>query len=377
MNKLLNWGINVAAVISSMYFQHVDSQVIWVALIFFIVFFLGELLRLIIMKRKISLKELFDSPLLRALSLFLCGTVAVSAYYSIESLKAQKESEKDESARQELFETNIGQQIVRDIVLDCLQRDNHEPTIEWCESAGISNESHLAEYICGSYYLKTNPTDYQKARSFFETASSSCPLALFDYGKMVYYGYGDIPDKESGLLLIQKAAEQEVLEAHYFLFGKAVIEDNSRKAISEYAKYEKALCDTVNIRFENTALFDYFNDEKRARAYRIADEAMLSWHESRWSLFCTMLPFCMSDNNPNAALNAIDEYFKPIKRIGTIPYMINYLKYFVLMRSGNTSQANKYERKGISGVPSTYGMQYEFSKECVFNFLVKKEEDLL
>ena len=339
--------VDASALLLSMYFQYVEKQAIIIACIFFISLLAAQYLTLKLSKEKVTFKSIFDNSLLRAFGLFLCGTLTIALFSSVRAKIDDRQQKALANLQKDTLEVYISQTVISKIAMDEVEKTGVVPNVSWCEENGIDNEKGLADLICGLYNWHSQPSDYEKARNHFKIASSKSALAKYYYGLMVYYGFGDQQNHETGYQLITEAAEAQVLDAQIFVLNKGIIDNNHQVVERWYHTFINADCTEIKVPFNNNHLFDFYDAAKEERAHKVYSEFQVEWFENRWNLYRMMSTVLMNSGRPFEACKICDEYFSYYDKDGDFSLFANDLKHEILLRTGNIRQARKYEGKGL------------------------------
>lgn len=370
--KFLYRFLDVGALISSMYFQYVDSEVILVALIFFLTFTAGKIVANKISDKNNSIESVLGDPLIRALGLFLCGTCFILALTGVHDYKVKKEERRVHEANKILFANNFAQKNMLDIVFSELETDNCIPSSSYYVAKGVDTSRNDLNLLSGYYYLQMG--DYLKARDYLAEAAKNNSLAKYYYGKTLYYGFGDSPKKNVGLDSIRAAAEEQVIDALFFLFSYNVASENNRGALEWYNKILVAESDTIHITLTNSELYDFgFDDSpKSSRVRSIIRKNISDWYRKKANCLEVLLSFCIENKNPSAAIKACEEYFSYYETSGRTEGFMNALKREIYYSTGNSIQAKKLEKSGVHYVKGldfqdlNNGITQDFTKTLTY-----------
>lgn len=383
MSKPAYIFVDVLAVIASLYLQYVESQVIVVASVFFGISIIGKVISNKLLDKKENLIEIIkNEPVIRAFALFLGGTILVFVATWILGSKERKEDKERMHDNHELFVNNEALSAIESICFKAFESEDKLPDKEWFITNGIDSTKYSIDCLLGSFYF--DHRDYLKARSYYQKASSECPLAEFYYGRMVYYGLGDIPDKE-GLSIIQSAAEKQVADAMYFMFVHSIADNQPRKAMEWYESYLQDFLSAdstcVSISFKNDSLY-VLSDErsvKTQRALGVAQEVVSSIGTDVFNMLVIITSFYIENGNPYDAFRVCKRFLSYMEPDGDASEFMDSMEYEIKLRSGNISKREmaRYQKKQkrYSQEGMRQALLRRFTKHVLFSFHVDKKDD--
>ena len=380
MPKWLQWIIRSLGVVVSLYLQSVESQVIIVALIFFLVFFFGRVIENSITHKKESWGEtLKNDPVVRAFGLFVCGAFLCWAFTWIRGINENRERKRIQEQNRELFVDNLALSAISDICLMELDAEQVVPDVDWFIENGIDSSKYNIDYLLGDYY--SEHLVFDEARRYYQKASNRCPLAEFKYGLAVYFGFADMPEKDDGLDIIRSAAEKQVDEAIWFLFAQGIISKNPRDVMKWYEAYLNAFTAAsdpeIKLTFRNNKLYDKQDKDpdKHKRAESILKRRVQQLSESSCDMLNLIVSFYVESGNPSDAFKAYKTFLSFLEPKGSDSDLLEAMEYEIMTRSGNVSKAKikEHERnkKRYSSEDMKKKLRVEYTKHLLFSYEIK------
>lgn len=362
--------IAIIAFIVSIPFQLLSRQVFLISSIVLAVFLILNLIY--VWAKGIDIKRLFDDTVLKSVASFWIGsTIVLGVSFCYTSFIEHR----TRSERESFLASNVSQSLLCDIVVGKLMAENIEPTYEWLDSMGVINESHCYDYICGSYYIGLESSDYAKARKHFKIAAEDNPLAAYLYGECLYLGLADIPEEEEGVRYFRYAAEHEVLDAQFRLFGHYALSGD----IGEAEKWYKRIIHinwarTFTVSLSNSNLFDSRGSDSALETFLKPIMTHIMDVRNRTAL--ALYSIQMSRNRPYAAMQVIDEFIDSIPGETSkaerqrVKEQFAQMKYNVFANSGNYVEARKIYKKYSSSFDNSgmLKLTYSVPMRVVFDF---------